>query len=350
MQIALLKIRKLQPQCERLFSHVKMVQDQYATRMHVDTLGVYLRVLTETPDDPRLLDLEAIDADFKSRKNRMPLHFPDPKVDPLLAYENRTRAGRKKQKAKLKAKVMKHSSVTLDAGQAQAEFFHSRVAEQWQGDEGPLGESLWQPIGAQPVAETELTAERKLAEGQGADLEGQEAGLERQEADLEGQEADLEEQEADLERQEADLERQEADLEEQKVEGQQTQHHWEHVVGARKLSNGSVELMVLWSNGDCTLEAHADDYWAGCRREELLDFPAAQQPMILYQGRVESHGALDASNNGLHKFTFQYKSTKRGERGQIKHRHEIHDLLGLEMISAWVFTEHQGAFKTLKRK
>ena len=48
--------RKLQPQCERLFSYVKMVQGLYATKMNVDTPETQLRILMETPDDVRLVN------------------------------------------------------------------------------------------------------------------------------------------------------------------------------------------------------------------------------------------------------------------------------------------------------
>ena len=78
---------------------------------------------------------------------------------------------------------------------------------------------------------------------------------------------------------------------------------------------------------------------------DLLDFSAQQQPIVLSYGKEETHGALDECNNGLGQIKIQYKSTKRGERGSIKHRIEVHDLLSMEMITTWVFTSYHNELK-----
>ena len=57
-------------------------------------------------------------------------------------------------------------------------------------------------------------------------------------------------------------------------------------------------------------------------------------------------GVLDACNNGLGQIKIQYTSTKRGERGSIRYRTEVHDLLSMEMITTWVLSSHHDELKT----
>ena len=127
-------------------------------------------------------------------------------------------------------------------------------------------------------------------------------------------------------------------------------HGWKHAVGARKLNSGLIEVMILWENGDCTFEACAEDYWRARDRADLLSFVAKQQPILLHTGNNRSNGTLDACHNGVHRIRFQYLSDKRGERGETKHRYEVHDLLNLGVLSSWVFVEFHKSFKELASK
>lgn len=61
--------------------------------MHVDTLEAQLRILMETPDDVRYLDVDAIVDLFNQKKHRRPLHFPEPEQNAVEAFDSRKRTG-----------------------------------------------------------------------------------------------------------------------------------------------------------------------------------------------------------------------------------------------------------------
>lgn len=103
---------------------------------------------------------------------------------------------------------------------------------------------------------------------------------------------------------------------------------------------------MLWDEGSVTAEDYRDEYWSKCSREDLLDFEALNQPMVVWTGKEQSHGELDVCNNGLHQIRFQHVSTNRADRGAITHRFEVHDLLSMELISAWVFGRYESDFKS----
>jgi hypothetical protein len=121
---------------------------------------------------------------------------------------------------------------------------------------------------------------------------------------------------------------------------------WQYVAGAHKQSNGHIELLILWDNSNITLEDYRDEYWSNCSCEDLLDFSAQQQPVGLCSAKEQTHGVLDACNNGLGQIKIQYTSTKRGERGSIRYITEVHDFLSMEMITTWVFSSHHDELKS----
>ena len=60
---------------------------------------------------------------------------------------------------------------------------------------------------------------------------------------------------------------------------------WQYAAGAHKQNNGHIELLILWDNSNITLEDYRDEYWSNYSCEDLLDFSAQQQSVVLCSGK-----------------------------------------------------------------
>lgn len=323
VKLNLIGRRKLQPQCERLFSYVKMVQGLYATKMNVDTLETQLRILMETPDDVRYLDVDAVVQEFNKKKARRPLHFPNQKQDAVNEFDARKKPGRKKNIKRLKPSKVKR--VPLAQCQVAADGFRMAMTntmstptidshEDWSSREWQPGNDWRQVDGADCWHGSEHGSDQiyQIDSDQGMPLS--DGGLD---GDIDASALNVTEEQS-----------------EHPIGGNEDDSEFIGAVAAKSVK-GKVHMLVQWAAGDCSWEAHEGE-WAECTHEDLLaDSVLAGSKVIVWEQNGGSCGGIVKSFNaqvGLHEIDFGNEECENLE---------IHDMLSLRALKKWVLEGYQ---------
>lgn len=339
VKLNLIGRRKLQPQCERLFSYVKMVQGLYATKMNVDTLETQLRILIETPDDVQYLDVDAVIQEFNKKKTRRPLHFPNQIQNAVNEFDARKKPGRKKNMKRLKRSKVKR--MPLAKCQVAAEGFRMAMTNtistpvidphedssdrEWQpGNDWRQvdGADCW--CGSEPNVESDMAIDSDLIDGdQGADLH------DTNESNL----IDSDQGPVLDDTNESALNATEEQSEHQ-IGGNEEDPEFIGAVAA-KVVKGKVHMMMQWAAGDCSWEAHGGE-WAECTHEDLLvDSVPTGSKVIVWEQNGNSCGGIVKSFNaqvGLHEIDFGNEGCENLE---------IHDMLSLRTLKKWVLEKYR---------